>query len=609
MSNMLINLKSIFILLITVKYLIAETSELIFEAEDRPGYLKINRRSNASNNKTVCLLPGNTIRLDLCIANNSSLRMMGFRYSINGGATIVHVNIDSQVLQSFSISGQSKGEDSWNVFRDSGPARKPLFLSEGIHFLDILIQSNETQGIEIDYLTLMTDNPYISEDLISCALSCFPELDKPEPTKKDHLRRSDLVTLIQRSFPSKCSEKDNIDIAFIHAPVKKYRITPTYPRYKSMLNKRDSIFKDCYSVSPSQLWLLKGKPLDPEHNVVMNINSFVSKISKSRLYKFIIFFPLKGKMSGVIDADIGSNFTVKFKKLTKPLYINMTYNGRNSKLSDLQQRKFSPESLTGLWSIPDFTWSESNINAIFLILVSEEDQLVVIDEISLVRRPEQGENVKPLYQSLDAVLEGITVDFWWRRPKTMSVVIEDNKFDNIDFIRLKKRVLGSSNTSEVFVLYQDGNARTLPPLLHGVDWLPFGSSVILGPTNLSSFRPFADIKLLKIVRVEPTFIAILHYYDNSSANVEVISNHTQTQILVYNISMANVSKFLPFIRFRSMWIKDGISHVDHIKIDGDKGLNILSTWKILRARNIRFYRSCESKHLSLSPDIKIEMLK
>ncbi|XP_029646980.1 uncharacterized protein LOC115220920 [Octopus sinensis] len=601
--------KSIFFLFLCLKYLLAETSELIFEAEKQPGNLKVHSRSNASNKKVVYLLPGKTLRLDLCIANNSSLRMMGFRYSIDGKATVVLVNIDNQQLQSFSISGHSKGGELWNVFRDSGPARKPLFLSEGIHFLDIHINSNETQGIEIDHLTIMTDNPYISEDLMSCRLSCFHELDKAEPVKKDHTRRSDLVTLIQRSFPTKCAEQDNIDIAFIHASVKKYRVTPSYPRFDSMLNNRGAMFKDCFSISQSQLWLLKGKPLDPEHNVVMNINSFVLKLTKSRLYKFIIFFPLKGKMSGVIDADIGSNFTVKLKKISRPLYINMTYNGRNSKLSELQHRKFSPRTLKGVWSIPDFTWSESNINAIFLILVSDEDQLVIIDEISLVRRPERGETVKPLYQSLNTILEGVNVDFWWRRPKTMSVILEGTKFDNIDFIRLSKRVLGSSDTSQVFVLYQDGNARTLPPLLHGVDWLPFGSSVILGPTNLSSFRPFADIEVFKIVRVEPTLIAVIQYYDNSSANIEVISNRTQTQILVYNISMASVSTFLPFIRFRSMWIKDGLSDVDHIKIDGDKGLHILSTWRILRARNVRFYRSCESKHLSMSPNIKIEILK
>lgn len=592
-----------------------ETSELYYlslEPETQAGNLMVHCRSNSSDNKVVCMNPGDTLRLDLCVAYNTSVGIMGVLFYCVETDTTVDLFLDGMPLGNFSTGAQSTRNNFWNEIHDSGPIGSLQNLEPGRHYVDLYLNPDQIQGIEIDRLYIGTTDKYITADILACQLNCMCELNEPEL----HPPETDIkpARFIQRSFPTKCAEEDNVDIALIHPTVQAYRITSFYPGYNSMLSYHRRDFRNCEDVYTEQLWLIKNNPYDMKHNVLINIQSMELDLNSSKPLTVKILFPLKGKSKGFIDADIGSVLMIKFKEIVHDFSIAMSFKGRHERISSEVENHFSKTCITALWSIPDYSWSDQEFNEIELLFATNESQQVVLDYISFNRRQERGETVTTLYENVDTAIVGVNVDFWWRRPHTMTVTMEDGigdqkLFENIDYIQLQKRILGSSNTSQIFVLYQDGNIRSLPPPIHGLDCVPFGSSVIIGPSDLMCLKPAADIQALHIYQVVPTLRFQITYRDNSTASVEVDTYGFQTEVLVHDIDMAGNRTDIPFARFRSMWVTNGNCNVDHFKINGADGQPILTDWKKLESTWAKFYRSCESKHLNKSPDMCIELLQ
>ena len=592
-----------------------ETSKLYYlslEAECQAGYLAVHTRSNASNNKAVFLQPGDILRLDLCIVYNTSIRIMGVSFSSDGKETSAELLLDGLPFGNFSTSAHSNEGEFWNTFHDSGPIGNLFELEPGRHYLDLCINPKQTQGIEVDQFYIGTTDKYTTRDILTCKLSCLCELNRPEIHEQETGVQP--ATFIQRSFPTKCAEQDNVDIALLHPTVQEYRITASYPGYNSMLNYRVSDFRNCENLSPALLWVISKKPYDSKQDVLSNIESMELDLDPSKPLRVKIAFPLKGKSKGLIDADIGSVLMIKFHKIMHDISIEMTFKGRHKDISSGKMRDLSQTRITALWLIPDYSWSDEEFNEIYLLITTKQSQRVLVDYISLNRRRELGETITTLYEDVDTALVGVNVDFWWRRPNTMTVTVDDGTsnqgvFENIDYIRLQKRNPGCNSTTQLFVLYQDGNSRSLPPLIHGVDWIPFGSSVIIGPSNLTCFKPAADIRALHIQQVTPTLRFQITYNDNSTATVEVCTHKLQTDVHVYDINMSGNRTEIPFVRFRSMWVTNGNCDVDHFKTNGEPGRPILTKWENLESTWAKFYRSCESKHLNKSPDMSIELLQ
>lgn len=159
-------------------------------------------------------------------------------------------------------------------------------------------------------------------------------------------------------------------------------------------------------------------------------------------------------------------------------------------------------------------------------------------------------------------------------------------------------------------MYQDGNIRLLPLPPPGLDWIPFGSSVLLGNSDPAQLRPAAPISTV-IISPSSLVMRIL-FCDGGSVKLKLVARFQQTVATVYDIikvsDPANNGLY-PFATLRSMYIEDGNSDCDSVLVDGTTYHPILDDWASVDGTSFFFFRRCESKHLTLSPDIRIDVTK
>ena len=174
-------------------------------------------------------------------------------------------------------------------------------------------------------------------------------------------------------------------------------------------------------------------------------------------------------------------------------------------------------------------------------------------------------------------------------------------------------------------MYQDGNVRLAPLPPPGVDWIPFGSSLIVGHSDPADLRPAAPVT--SVTFFPSTLRLHVRYRDGGSARLALSSSQTETELAVTDIRHGRGRagegegearrRLLPFATFRSMYIEDGNSDCDSVLVDGGEGWGkgggrhhpILSAWGTLHGRSFFFYRRCESSHLTLSPDLRVDVKK
>ena len=174
---------------------------------------------------------------------------------------------------------------------------------------------------------------------------------------------------------------------------------------------------------------------------------------------------------------------------------------------------------------------------------------------------------------------------------------------NVTYFRIYKFIAETHwEYPQVFVLYEDGNARIIPQPPPGFKNVTFGSSVILGATeNLG--RQFVDIDR---VEIDPQNLSMkIIYEDKTTAHVELHVNRSQNIVEVSNITYDTTNH--PFARFRSMWVKDGNSDTDHIRTE-DEVFPIMRTPTELKGTWWQFFREVPSIHNTYCPDIKIEVV-
>ena len=567
---------------------------------------QIIQRSDALKKKAVLLKSGDSLNITLCVRRDAEYTVRSVRYSNDGAADAVSLWLDSQKIGSFSSSEASKYGLQWNVFHESKQIGTSMNLQIGTYVLRLCVDSADVFGIEIDAIFLQTTDMTVGEEILECILYCLPN---PKHDTDAINSTVSPMQLVQHSFPTKCAEQDNIDIAIYHDHITRYQITATYPKYNHSLNTRHAIFDNCEDLSPQLLWRLKNKPYDPAQNVQTNLKSFELNLSKNEPMIINITFRLKGKDNGSIDSDIGSVLKVAFKNLYNSFDITCRFITRNGYFSAPIKSFVTKEQQNFTCATPDYTWTEHKINTIQLILISSLDNVVQIDVMQLSRRDEKGQTKTNIYKDQDTIIEGRNVDFWWRRPRTMAVKLQDEIFQNIDFIVIYKRVPATTRFNQILVLYEDGNSRLLPLPSKDIDWIPFGSSVIIGQSDLPSFRPVAVISRIDVVSITTSFIEIrLHYLDGGSALVTISTNNIKTVLEVSQLNFGRSLQKYPFARFRSMWVTDGKCDVDHLKVDSGQNIEILKPWNKLNGSVVEFFRMCQSIHLNLSPDISLQVL-
>lgn len=101
----------------------------------------------------------------------------------------------------------------------------------------------------------------------------------------------------------------------------------------------------------------------------------------------------------------------------------------------------------------------------------------------------------------------------------------------------------------------------------------------------------------------------IFYKDGGSMLLNINSTYSETQVQVSEIFFTRDRYTLPFATIRSMYVAEGNTDVDSVKVDDKQTYHVMDQWGYVQGRSFAFYRSCISRHLTLSPDIQIDVLQ
>ncbi|KAH3692213.1 hypothetical protein DPMN_191569 [Dreissena polymorpha] len=456
---------------------------------------------------------------------------------------------------------------------------------------------------------LNIDDDQMSQDIFSCKLTCIPD-------QRYQLRANDVTTspsfLVQESYKTVCPEVDNINMPLFNQGVQMYEITAAMPQYRSFSNWRSENNTGCPHLSP-YYWDFSNVQIDTDTRPIMQsakakLYSTGGKRKDSRISILILIsFTLEGKSKGMLDSEMGTILKVRFADVTSPIQVQYQFKGRKPGISLPEPQTVTRTNMAVEWNTDDFSWTDGDYNVIFLQVTSNSTRPLHLEHISLERRPMLPDTIMQVFKGDDTIVEVVFSDFWWTNPDAMTVHIAatGKSYDNVSYFRVYRPIPWSDGYAQVFVLYQDGNARLLPVPPQGLDWIPFGSSVIIGQTDPTVVRPYASITEAFI---DETNLKIdLKYMDGGSCKLSIASSLSETRVTVSDIKLSRNPMMYPFATFRSMYVEEGNSDVDSVMVNGVLPHHIMDDFPYLIGRSFVFHRKCMSRHLMLSPDIYIDI--
>ena len=616
-----------FYLLMTIVLLFGTTSgsKFILEAEDaivngRLASHNIVPRSKASNQKSVISREGDVFKFEFCLPSARKVHIDDVRYSNDGHSdTFVLLAVDNQRIATIDTVQRYWDGRGWNDFISLDKPLEFFIQNEGKHTLTLEIIKADSFGVEMDNVVLTVDGE-IDVDLFRCILFCFNDNIKVN----DDLTRYTLFPIArieQRSKGTKCAEEDNINIPMYSEIARSFAITALLPLHKSFRNNRDPDFSECTMLTA--LWSFGNiifendrnnnsrfhkSSIGPKHTKHKdgNVAALIAGFNSDKMIIDIVF-KVEGVTSGVVDADIGSVLHVTLRSVRRDVIVVLQYKGRTGRWSEGKPKMVTSDMLHQTWHIPDFTWLENGENHI-KVEVHSWERHIEMENIELRRRDKEPTRIFHMYDDGERLVEGASIDFWWLINQTMTVKILDTGgvFYEADYFRIYQRKPWTEHMfSQIFVIYQDGNIRILPYAPPQFDWIPFGSSILLGQTDPALDRPFASIKHIDIHMKSLTLW--IYFSDGGSLTLQIIPNSNSTTIEVHDINYVKDRGKYPIVTFRSMWVSNGNSDVDHVIVDGRNDQHIISGWHVIEGSSFEFYRKCISKHNTQSPDILLDV--
>jgi hypothetical protein len=436
------------------------------------------------------------------------------------------------------------------------------------------------------------------------------------------------------SYPTLCAEMDNINIPIIASNATAYRITITNPHYNpTSINEWEADWEDCSFSSDNRLWIIgttngpcgefrtdgfvPGDVFYPQDNPLAGIDEAISNFPREINNDWMDIQDIRFTADEVNDVNlevrIGAILTVQMALVSGIVEIKV-YIATTNEWIDLGNRVFNAANHVGVWNIPDHSWMEGvDANCIRLEVVHAADggqttsnSWAYYQYLELKRRGGLGDNMTNpavLYRGSNTIVEAVWMDFWWRNPRQMKInVIGGSTIQTSQFMRIKRRLPDSTDWREVFVLYEDGHARIVPLPPTNLYSVPYGASIILGPSRNSS-RPFAGIDE---VTIDPERLTMdIAYESGGAANVQLRVNRDAHLVDVRNITYDTTHSALT--RFRSMWVSDGKADIDRAQ-NADGVFPIMGNWSRLNGRWWAFFKQVPSYHNTYCPDFHVELL-
>ena len=429
---------------------------------------------------------------------------------------------------------------------------------------------------------------------------------------------------------------DNVNIPIYAPGATTCRITATHPRYyPTSISAWGADWDDC-TFADRGIWLIGEKdgaytefqqgwdftngdtffaPDNPPAGVDEAADAMPRELNNDWMHEQFVRFTADEDSDVNLEARIGARFTVRMAMVSGTIEVKALTLGAEG-WADHGNQVFSPGQLVGTWDIPDLTWREgTDTNAIHLRVVRQcepgsvttTNAWAYYDYLELRKRDEAGDNAwnpTVLYSDSNTVVETVHIDFWWRYPAAMTVEVPGGATDtNAHYLRIKRRMPFTTNDwNEVLVLYEDGNARIIPFPPHGLHAVPYGGSIILGPSEDSS-RPFCQISR---VVVDPATLTLhMTYGDGRSALARLRVDRERNVVDVTNLSGAADEQ--PFARFRSMWVHDGKTDIDRVE-SAWGSYPLMDGWTALPGSWWFFTREVPSYHNTYCPDFRIELM-
>ena len=464
----------------------------------------------------------------------------------------------------------------------------------------------------------------------------------------------------ERSYDTLCAEMDNINVPLWHTNTSAFRVTVTHPAYyPSSINERGHDFDDC-DFADRTIWKignLDGSSAEfkqsgygegdvhytldhPPAGIDEPWSEFPAELDTSVMSnQYIVFTAFEPEDVNLVHL-IGSRLMVAMREVTGTLDLRVSIgNGtdwlvltnqvewRDGRWQPTSNHVFNAQNLVRHWQTPDFFWSEeTDMSTIRLEVVPSEQggettpgAHADYDALQLTKRDEAGEmapkelidvpwwHVGPsfatLYEDGNVIVEAIHIDFWWRAPAAMTVITPQGSATDVHYFRIVKRVPDTNTMeySQVFVMYEDGNVRLLPHPPKGVDWTPFGASVIVGPT-VESDRPFAAIDT---VTVNPKDLSMdIVYKNGGSCRMDLWVDREQNVVDVTDIRYDTTTN--SFTRFRSMWVFDGKADIDRVET-ADGVFPIQRHWNELHGTWWKFFKEVTTYHNTYCPEFAFEI--
>ena len=436
------------------------------------------------------------------------------------------------------------------------------------------------------------------------------------------------------SYDTLCAEMDNINIPIISTNTSSYRIVATNPRYNpTSINEWGADFTDCTFGDDTTLWRLGTDdglsaefqasgfsngdvyyaPDNPAEGLDEAVSNFPKELNNDWMYNQYIQFTANEDSDANIEAQIGAVLTLDLAQISGTLEIKVLTQSTNGWV-DRGSRVFNSGNLWRTWDLPDHVWMEgtdTNIIHLQVIRAGEGGQTTTnawayYDQLSLVRRGGRGSNANTpavLYAGSNTIVEAVWIDFWWRNPREMKInVIGGATINTSQYLRIKRRMPDSNNWNEIFVLYEDGNARIIPFPPTNLGAIPYGASVILGPTT-NCPRPAVGIDE---VTVDPDDLSLdIKYQGGGTAHVELRVHRDGHIVDVTKVTYDVVTNSVA--RFRSMWVHDGKSDIDRVESSG--GVHpIMDNWTNLPGSWWQFFKEVPSYHNTYCPEFRMELM-
>ncbi|KAL3876480.1 hypothetical protein ACJMK2_034323 [Sinanodonta woodiana] len=573
---------------------------------------KVMQRSEASEpmNRTLLLFKNDVVRLQFCLQRNSFVRVEDLRYSNDGPSDEVSFILDGQYIGKHTTVVDTNFGRGWNSFHSTGAIGEGRLLPPGRHEINLTVTDSDIWGVEVDLVNIDVSDELLDYSHFLCVLYCFDDIKYEDilfPVKDS----VPSARFVQNSSSTTCTEEDNVKIDIYHDTATDFMITANLPHYKSFSNQKAPNFAGCNLATP--YWIFENVSVSPIRPEIQTSKALMTFSGSGYRVQIVINFSLDmlTPTRGVDDRIIGSVLRIRMPQTKDNIVsVNVLYNVRyketNDGWNDLGQKDFTSEVSERTWNIPDKTWAYSGPNMIRLVVIPNK-QDVVIESIRLDRRPTKDKQI-PIYDDDSIIIEGLDLDFWYLAPQTMIINRMDNNrvFQDIDVLIIYSKIPWSEGYSQVFVIYQDGTTKLQPVTPHGLDWVPFGSSVIIGQTTISNGRPHASISRIDL-DPQRQYIKLI-FSDSSSCILRLETYYTQTKLLIKECIFKKDRHIHPLLTFISMWEADGNADVDHITVNGDRSRHIVSGWEQLYGTTAVFFRKCISKHNTLSPDIKIHIL-